>query len=160
MRRQTRREFLKTAAAGTAAFSIIGFPRVSRGAGKLTLALWDHWVKPANNVVLEIVNEWGKANKVEVQVDFFPTIGDKLSLTGAAEARAGAGHDIITLWQWDAVAHKDKLTRTMRSIWLSRTAGGLQSLLPSAHPPIHWPPVWISGRSTQASMWWIFFLRM
>jgi len=109
MKRQTRREFLKTATVGAAALSTIGFPRVSRGAGKLTLALWDHWVKPANNVVVEIINEWGKANKVEVQVDFFPTIGDKLSLTGAAEARAGAGHDVITLWQWDAVAHKEKL---------------------------------------------------
>jgi len=109
MKRQTRREFLKTAAIGAAALSTIGFPRVSRGAGKLTLALWDHWVKPANKVVVDIINEWGKANKVEVQVDFFPTIGDKLSLTGAAEARAEAGHDIITLWQWDAVAHKDKL---------------------------------------------------
>jgi hypothetical protein len=109
MKQQTRREFLKTAAVGTAALSAPAFPRVSRGAGKLALGLWDHWVKPANNVVVAIIEEWGKANKVEVQVDFFPTIGDKLQLTAAAESRAGAGHDVITLWQWDAIAYKDKL---------------------------------------------------
>jgi len=109
MAEQTRRKFLKTAAMGAAALSVPAFPHVSRGAGKLGLGLWDHWVPGTNTALKAIIEEWGKANNVELQIDFITTIGNKLQLTGAAEARAGSGHDIMTFWRWDGAAHKEKL---------------------------------------------------
>jgi hypothetical protein len=90
----TRREFLGTAIAGTAA-SGVSFPRVARAQSKLTFGLWDHWVPGANDVLKGIITEWGKSNRVEINIDFITSIGNKLDLTSAAEFRAGAGHDII-----------------------------------------------------------------
>ncbi len=107
--RPPRREFLKTVTSGAAAAALIGFPRVSRAQTKLSLGLWDHWVPGANDALKKVVEEWGRANKVEVSIDFITSIGNKLQLTGAAEARAGAGHDILTFWRWDGTMYKDKL---------------------------------------------------
>ncbi len=104
-----RREFLKTVAAGTAAASVVGFPHVARAQTKLSLGLWDHWVPGANNVLKAIIEEWGKTNKIDVQVDFITSIGNKLQLTGAAESRAGSGHDILAFWRWDGSIYRDKL---------------------------------------------------
>lgn len=109
MEQRTRREFLKTTTAGAAAVSVVGFPYVSRAQTKLTMGLWDHWVPGANDVLKKIVEEWGKANKVDVQIDFITSIGNKLQLTGAAEARAGAGHDLMAFQTWDGTFYKDKL---------------------------------------------------
>src|SRR4030065_72876 len=51
MEQTSRRQFLKTTAAGAAAAGVVGFPQVSRGAGKLALGLWDHWVPGATAVI-------------------------------------------------------------------------------------------------------------
>jgi len=109
MREQTRRRFLRTVAVGAAALSAPAFPRISRGAGKLSLALWDHWVPGANGILDGVIQDWAKANKVEVAIDHITTIGDKLQLTAAAESRAGAGHDIIAFLTWGGTEFKDKL---------------------------------------------------
>ena len=109
MEQRTRREFLKTTTAGAAAVSVVGFPYVSRAQAKLTMGLWDHWVPGANDALKKIVDEWGKANKVEVSIDFITSIGNKLQLTGAAESRAGAGHDVMAFQTWDGTFYKDKL---------------------------------------------------
>jgi hypothetical protein len=105
----SRRNFLKTAAGGAAAATVVGFPHVSRAQTKLTLGLWDHWVPGANDVLKGIIEEWGRANKVEIAIDFITSIGNKLDLTGAAEYRAGAGHDIIAFGTWNGTLYKDKL---------------------------------------------------
>lgn len=105
----SRRHFLKTTATGVTMAAIAGVPHVARAQTKLTLGLWDHWVPGANDVLRGIVNDWGKANKVDVTIDFITSIGNKLQLTGAAEARAGAGHDIICFSTWDGTFYKDKL---------------------------------------------------
>jgi hypothetical protein len=109
MMKQTRRKFLKTVAVGAAALSVPAFPRISRGAGKLSLGLWDHWVPGENAVLKGMIEEWGKANNVEVQVDFITSVGDKLQITAAAESRAGTGHDIMAFVTWDGTKYKDKL---------------------------------------------------
>jgi len=109
MASQARRDFLKTAATGVAAAAAIGFPHVARAQTKLTLGLWDHWVPGANDVLKTIIEDWGKANKVEIVIDFITSIGNKLQLTGAAEYRAGTGHDIMAFSTWDGTFYKDKL---------------------------------------------------
>jgi len=106
----TRRQFLKGVVAGGAAMTIPGMIRTAYAQKpKVSIGAWDHWVPGANKVLKEMIEEWGKANKVEVEVDFITTIGDKLQATAAAESRAETGHDIMAFLTWDATFYKDKL---------------------------------------------------
>jgi ABC-type glycerol-3-phosphate transport system substrate-binding protein len=97
----TRRQFLKTAALATGALATgAPFIRHSHAAGKLSIALWDHWVPGANDVQTKLIQDWAKKNKVDMTVDYITSVGEKNSLTATAEARAGTGHDIFMLPQW------------------------------------------------------------
>jgi ABC-type glycerol-3-phosphate transport system substrate-binding protein len=71
------------------------FVRGAYAAGKLTVGFWDHWVPNANDATKTLVKEWSEKEKVEVQLDFITTQGSKLLLTGAAEAQAKSGHDVL-----------------------------------------------------------------
>ena len=102
-----RRRVVQTAAAAAALPWV--HIRTAGAAGKLTVALWDHWVPKANDVMRAQLNAWGEANKVDVQVDFITSVGNKLLLTGAAEAQAKAGHDIMTFRDWEAQNHAEAL---------------------------------------------------
>lgn len=106
---QSRREFLRTVTAGAAVAPVAGFPYVARAQTKLHLGLWDHWVPGANAVLKGMIEEWGRANRVEVQIDFITSVGEKLQATAAAESRAGTGHDIMAFVTWDGTKYKDKL---------------------------------------------------
>ena len=55
--KQTRRQFLKTAAAGAAAFALPTFWRTTDAKPKLMLGLWDHWVPASNPVMKKIVED-------------------------------------------------------------------------------------------------------
>src|SRR5260370_17954491 len=95
-----RRRFVASTAAASAAFVAAPFVRGAHAAGKLTLALWDHWVPNANNATKALIDEWAAKEKVEVNIDFITSQGNKLLLTGAAEAQAKSGHDIFALSTW------------------------------------------------------------
>jgi ABC-type glycerol-3-phosphate transport system substrate-binding protein len=95
-----RRRFVATTTAVSGAFIAAPFVRGAHAAGKLALALWDHWVPNANNATSALIKEWADKEKVEVQVDFITSQGNKLLLTGAAESQAKSGHDIIALSTW------------------------------------------------------------
>jgi len=102
----TRRRFLATTAASTAA---IAMPHVrgAHAAGKLTIGLWDHWVPSGNAASTALIEEWGAREKVEVQIDYITSQGNKLLLTQTTEAQAKSGHDIMTSfgpWQPQAFA--------------------------------------------------------
>jgi ABC-type glycerol-3-phosphate transport system substrate-binding protein len=103
----TRRAALKTVAAGAALpmFNIAG----AAAATTLRMALWDHWVPSANPVMAKQIEDWAKQNHVTVAADFMSDSGNKVQLTAAAEAQAGAGHDIMTFASWDAHNYADKL---------------------------------------------------
>jgi ABC-type glycerol-3-phosphate transport system substrate-binding protein len=105
----TRRRFLQTAA--TAALAVGGPPFVStsRAAGKLAVALNAHWVPGHDEVSRRLIEDWAKANKVEVTVDYLPAAGDKIYLTAAAEFRAGTGHDVFALANWQVTLYKRRL---------------------------------------------------
>jgi ABC-type glycerol-3-phosphate transport system substrate-binding protein len=98
--RLTRRRFLATTAAASAA---IAMPHVShsQAGGKLTVGFWDHWVPGANNASTALCTEWGAKNKVEVQIDYITSQGHKNLLTIAAEQQAKSGHDIMAFPTWE-----------------------------------------------------------
>ncbi len=90
--RLSRRSALKIGAAATA-LPLVHI-RSAGAAGKLSLALWDHWVPTGNAAMKKLVDQWADKNKVEVQLDFLTAIGNKINITMAAEAAAKTGHDV------------------------------------------------------------------
>ena len=83
--------------------------RTAGAAGKLNIGFWDHWVPGGNEIMQKQVDAWATQNKVEVQADFITGNGNKLSMTGAAEAQAKAGHDALTFFNWDVHNYADAL---------------------------------------------------
>ena len=104
-----RRQFVAGTAVASAAFVAAPFVRGAYAAGKLTLAFWDHWVPDANNATKKLIDEWAAKEKVEVQIDFITSQGNKLLLTGAAESQAKSGHDIFALSTWLPSRYADQL---------------------------------------------------
>ena len=103
----TRRRALKLAAASTA----LPLVHVSTAgaAGKLSLALWDHWVPAGDDAMRKVVGAWAEKNKVDVQIDFLTAIGNKINITMAAEAQARTGHDIYAFDMWTVHEFAEKL---------------------------------------------------
>src|SRR5919202_6757803 len=107
--RITRRKVLSNTALATTAAIAAPYVRSAHAAGRLTLGIWDHWVPGANNNMTALCQEWGEKNKVEIQIDYLTSVGDKDLITATAEAQAGAGHDIMTHRTWQVVVHRAKL---------------------------------------------------
>ena len=106
-RKVSRRRALQLAATG-AALPLVHI-RTAGAAGKLTFAMWDHWVPTGNDAVRKVVNDWAQKNKVEVNIDFLSSNGEKINITMAAEAQARRGHDIYAFDQWTVHQWSEKL---------------------------------------------------
>src|SRR5215470_11080241 len=96
--RVTRRQALRVGAAA-AALPLVHI-RTAGAAGKVSIGFWDHWVPGGNDVM---------QNQVEAHVDFITSTGNKLQLTGVAEAQAKAGHDALAFFNWDVFNIADAL---------------------------------------------------
>ncbi len=123
----TRRRSIKLAAA-TAALPLVHI-RTGRAAGKLTLALWDHWVPTAGPVMRDIVDAWAKKNQVEVQLDFLTAVGNKINITMAAEALGKTGHDVYAFDQWTVHQFADSLDNADTVV--NRLAGQYGKIAPA-----------------------------
>src|ERR1700738_4910232 len=99
-RKLSRRQFVAATATTSAALVTAPYVRGAYAAGKLTIGLWDHWVPGANKTSTDLVNEWAEKEKVEVQIDYITSQGNKLLLTITAEAQAKTGHDILDMAAW------------------------------------------------------------
>ena len=99
-RKLSRRQFVTVTAATSAALITAPYVRGAYAAGKLSIGFWDHWVPGANKTSTDLVNEWAAKEKVEVQIDYITSQGNKLLLTIAAEAQAKSGHDILAMTTW------------------------------------------------------------
>lgn len=103
----TRRRALKGAV--TAAALPLVHIRTAGAAGKLSLAFTDSFVPVNNDVTRRQVEAWAQKNHVDVQADFISTVGNKLLLTGAAEALAKSGHDMYTFYSSDLYSKRASL---------------------------------------------------
>jgi len=106
-KRISRRRALTTAAAATA-LPLVHI-RTAGAAGKLSLAIWDHWVPTGDAALVKLVNAWAEKNKIEVQLDFLTSIGSKINITMAAEAQAKTGHDVYAFDMWTVHEFADSL---------------------------------------------------
>ena len=96
----SRRRFVATTAAASAATLTAPFARTAHAAGKLTVGLWDHWVPNANVATKALIEEWGAKEKVDVQINYITSQGEKLLMTAAMEAQSKSGHDVLSLRTW------------------------------------------------------------
>lgn len=101
----TRRGFIAASATAVAA----PYVRTAHAAGSLSIGLWDHWVPGANDVMTKLIKEWGEKEKVDVQIDYITSQGNKLILTLAAENQAKAGHDVMDFNTWEPQQYKNSL---------------------------------------------------
>ncbi|HEY4472975.1 MAG TPA: extracellular solute-binding protein [Stellaceae bacterium] len=116
----TRRRVLGTAAGAATVFATAPFVHGAHAAGKLAVAFWDHWVPGANDVMAKLCKQWADKEKVDLQIDFVTSQGDKLMLTIAAEAQARSGHDMMTMPSWYAPAQMDSLENS-DDVWAELT---------------------------------------
>ena len=93
----SRRRFIATSAGASASLIAAPFVRTAHAAGKLSVGLWDHWVPGANDTSKALVEEWAAKEKVDVQIDYITSQGEKQRLTIAAESQARSGHDIMQM---------------------------------------------------------------
>jgi ABC-type glycerol-3-phosphate transport system substrate-binding protein len=93
----------------SAAMITAPYVRGAHAAGKLSIGMWDHWVPGANSASTDVINAWAAKEKVDVQIDYIPSAGNKILLTIAAEAQAKSGHDIIAMSTWLPHAHAEQL---------------------------------------------------
>ena len=107
--RISRRRFLATTAAASAAMVAAPYVRTAHAAGKLSVGFWDHWVPGANDTLTKLCNEWAEKEKVELQIDYITSQGNKNLLTIAAEAQARSGHDILAFPTWQPADHVKNL---------------------------------------------------
>ncbi|MGY2806336.1 ABC-type glycerol-3-phosphate transport system substrate-binding protein [Bradyrhizobium sp. USDA 4506] len=105
----SRREFVAATALSSAALITAPYVRGAYAAGKLSMGFWDHWVPGANSASTELVNEWAAKEKVEVQIDYITSQGNKNIVTIAAEAQAKSGHDIFQMPTWWPQANAELL---------------------------------------------------
>lgn len=106
-RRITRRKALTLAAASTT-LPLVHI-RTAGAAGKLSLALWDHWVPTGDAAMKKLIDAWAEKNKVDVQLDFLTSIGSKINITMSAEAQAKTGHDVFAFDSWTVQQFGDSL---------------------------------------------------
>ena len=104
-----RRRFVTSTAALSSAMVAAPFVRGAYAAGKLSIGFWDHWVPGANAGAEAVAKAWAEKEKVDLQIDFITSQGNKLILTAAAEAQARSGHDILPLGSWDCARYSDQL---------------------------------------------------
>ena len=52
------------------------------------------------NLRSTLIDEWAAKEKVDVQIDYITSQGEKLLMTAAMESQSKSGHDILTLRTW------------------------------------------------------------
>ena len=106
----SRRKFLAGTAL-TAASTTIAAPYVhgATAGGKLLCGFWDHWVPTANEPMRTLCMEWAAKEKVDLEIDFITSNGDKILMTIAAEAQSKAGHDLLSMPSWYAAGQAENL---------------------------------------------------
>src|SRR5207249_1666463 len=80
-------------AASPAAAAQTGPAPVARKGSTLRILQWSHFVPAYDKWIDDWVGQWGQKNGVDAKLDHINT--DQLPARIAAEASAGAGHDII-----------------------------------------------------------------
>ena len=83
---------------------MLGRARGADAAGTLSVGFWDHWVPGANDYLTRLCHEWAAKEKVDIQIDYITSQGNKDLLTIEAESQARSGHDLLAFRTWEAIS--------------------------------------------------------
>src|ERR1700746_3230591 len=108
-RKLSRRQFVAATAMSSAALVTAPYVRSAHAAGTLSIGFWDHWAPDANATSRALAKEWADKEKVEVQIDYITSQGNKNLVTIAAEAQAKSGQDILAIPRGWVQAHSEVL---------------------------------------------------
>jgi ABC-type glycerol-3-phosphate transport system substrate-binding protein len=103
-----RRTLLQRGAFATGALAL-PFVHGAHAAGKLSAFFWDHPVPSVPPAMKKLCEAWAAEEKVDLQIDFVSTNGDKILLTLASEGQARSGHDIATIPSWFVSGQVERL---------------------------------------------------
>ena len=95
----TRRSLIRNGAAAAGA-AALPFVHGAYAAGRLSAFFWDHPTPSVPPAMRKLCEAWAAREKVDLQIDFVSTNGDKILLTLAAEGQARSGHDVVTIPSW------------------------------------------------------------
>ena len=98
--RLSRRKFVAQSAVVATATLAAPYVHGASAGGRLRAGFWDHWVPTANAPMYELCQQWAAKEKVDLQLDFITSNGNKLIMTVAAEAQAKSGHDMLSMQSW------------------------------------------------------------
>src|SRR3954452_22558852 len=104
----TRRRLLQTTAVATGELAL-PFVHGAHAAGKLSAFFWDHPVPSVPPAMRKLCEAWAAKEKIDLQLDFVSTNGDKILLTLAAEGQARSGHDVVTIPSWYVSGQAERL---------------------------------------------------
>jgi multiple sugar transport system substrate-binding protein len=131
-RKLSRREFIKTGAAGLGVAALGSLPSKVFGAApavikgtKLTILQGTYFIAPGQDLYKKQAAEWGQANGVEVSADFlnWPDLQPKI---GAA-VQAG-GVDILELWpSWNFLYRESLVDLTKEAEEVGKRGGGFET---------------------------------
>ncbi len=109
-KRISRRNALKLGAAA-AALPLVHI-RTAGAAGKLKLAMWDHWVPTGDAALKKLVDAVGRKEQGRCAARFPHRHREKINITMAAEAQAKTGHDVYAFDMWTVHEYADSLSRS------------------------------------------------
>ncbi len=138
-RKLSRREFIKTGAAGLGVAALGSLPgkvfgqapAVIKGT-KLTVLQGTYFIAPGQDLYKKQAADWGKANGVEVSADFlnWPDLQPKI-----AAAIQGGGVDIVELWpSWNHLYKDNLVDMTPEAEEFGKRGGGFEKYVSNSGP--------------------------
>jgi multiple sugar transport system substrate-binding protein len=138
-RKLSRREFLKTGAAGLGVAALGSLPGKAFGAApavikgtKLTILQGTYFIAPGQDLYKKQAAEWGKENGVEMSADFlnWPDLQPKI-----AAAIQGGGVDIVELWpSWNHLYKNSLVDMTKEAQEFAKRGGGFEKFVLASAP--------------------------
>jgi len=138
-RKLSRREFIKTGAAGIGVAALGSLPNKVFGQApaaikgtKLAILQGTYFIAPAQDLYKQQAAEWGKANGVEMSADFlnWPDLQPKI----AAAIQAG-GVDIVELWpSWNHLYKDNLVDMTEEAEAFGKRGGGFEKFVLNSAP--------------------------
>ncbi|HWU36228.1 MAG TPA: ABC transporter substrate-binding protein, partial [Candidatus Acidoferrum sp.] len=138
-RKLSRREFIKTGAAGVGVAALGSLPGKVFGAApavlkgsSLRILQATYFIAPAQDLFKKQVEEWGKANGVDAAVDFlnWPDLQAKV----AAAVQAG-GVDVLDLWAgWNFLYQNNLVDLSKEAEEFGKRNGGFEEYVLNSGP--------------------------
>lgn len=122
----SRRELLSSTTMGLSGMLLAKTPPAYAAKRTLTMLTWQHFIRQADELLLQMAREFGQVNSCQVHIDFIPHKDTRLTVP--KERRARRGHDIVFLYYSMPHLYHDDLETLDFMEALGRQLGGWYDL--------------------------------